>query len=157
MKPIPWKCSQCLERAVVPTVLPTYELELEHDGRNYSLVLKDFQVFQCSSCKNIVFDDKANEQLTEALRAEIGLLQPSEIRRGREALKLTQNQLAQYLSISDSTLARWENGAQIQQRSMDRFIRVFFELEELRRFLAEPHSETEKAASGMSWTTQATT
>jgi hypothetical protein len=33
------------------------------------------------------------------------------------------------------TLSRWETGAQIQQRSLDRFLRAFFKLPELRETL----------------------
>jgi hypothetical protein len=44
-----------------------------------------------------------------------------------------------YLQIADATLSRWETGAQIQQRSMDRLLRGFFFVPEFRRFLGAPH------------------
>ena len=63
---------------------------------------------------------------------------PAEIRQKREALGLIQKQLANALQISESTLSLWEAGAQIQQRSMDKFLRAFFDLEELRSYLSTP-------------------
>ncbi len=43
-----------------------------------------------------------------------------------------------YLQIAEATLSRWETGAQIQQRSLDKLLRGFFGIEALRRFLGMP-------------------
>jgi len=58
------------------------------------------------------------------LRREARLLTPEEIREGREKLGLTQRQFANLLGVGEATVSRWETGAQIQQRAMDRFLRV---------------------------------
>src|SRR5437762_341779 len=55
---------------------------------------------------------------------EARLLAPEEIRAGRERLALTQKQFANLLGVGEATVSRWETGAQIQQRAMDRFLRV---------------------------------
>lgn len=47
MKPFPWKCGKCRERAVRPVTLPTYEADQEHDGRSYHVSVTDLEVFQC--------------------------------------------------------------------------------------------------------------
>jgi DNA-binding transcriptional regulator YiaG len=135
MKAFPKKCMRCRERAVSPIRLPSYETELEHDGRKYSVTLPDFDVLQCANCGEIYLDDAANERLIEALRSRVGLLSPREIRCRREQLELTQKAVANALQISESTLSRWETGAQMQQRCMDTFLRAFFDLEELRGYL----------------------
>jgi transcriptional regulator with XRE-family HTH domain len=57
-------------------------------------------------------------------RREARLLTPDEIRDGREKLGLTQKQFANLLGVGEATVSRWETGAQIQQRAMDRFLRV---------------------------------
>jgi putative zinc finger/helix-turn-helix YgiT family protein len=54
------------------------------------------------------------------------LLSPEEIRRSREKLGLTQKQFAALLGVGEATVSRWETGAQIQQRAMDRFLRLCF-------------------------------
>ncbi len=135
MKPFPWKCGECGQRAVHPATLDTYSAELDHDGRTHRITVGPFPVMRCERCGAIVLDDAANRRLSEALRAAAGLLQPSEIRAGREGLGLTQKELARYLQIAEATLSRWETGAQIQQRSMDRLLRGFFLVPEFRRFL----------------------
>jgi putative zinc finger/helix-turn-helix YgiT family protein len=114
-----------------------YQTEVTHDGRTYLLNLPALHVLRCGSCGSIVLDDEADEKISDALRAAAGLLSPEEIRRGREALGLTQKQLAHYLQVGESTLSRWETGGQIQQRSLDRLMRTFFHVPEARRFLEE--------------------
>jgi DNA-binding transcriptional regulator YiaG len=141
MKPFPWKCGQCRERAVKEATLDQYTTELEHDGRKYAVSLTNFVVARCENCGAMTFGDGANRRLSEALRAAAGLLQPSEIRANREALGFTQKSLAGYLRIAEATLSRWETGAQIQQRSMDAFLRTFFEVPDARRFLLADESE----------------
>ncbi len=142
-KPFPWKCGDCHERAVRPKIIPSYDAELDHDGKKYRVSIPDFQVALCEQCgRGMVFDDAANRRLSDALRSAVGLLSPEEIRTRREGLRLTQKELAARLHIAEATLSRWETGAQIQQRAMDAFLRVFFESPEARRILGE----CEKAA-----------
>jgi putative zinc finger/helix-turn-helix YgiT family protein len=133
--PLARKCMVCRERAVSPIKLDSYETELEHDGRKYAVTIADFEVLRCRNCGEVYLVEGADERLSEALRAAAGLLSPTEIRKRREELSLTQKQLAGFLRISEFTLSRWETGAQIQQRSMDAFLRVFFQSGEARRLL----------------------
>jgi len=135
MKPFPWKCGECREREVQPKVLSTYETDLDHDGRSYHVELTDFPVLECQRCGARLIQDEGNRRLSEALRQAVGLLSPVEIKAHRDALGLTQKQLAEYLRISESTLSRWETGAQIQQRAMDVLLRGFFDLEAFRGYL----------------------
>lgn len=135
MRPYPWKCATCHERAVVGVRLPRYEANLDHDGRSYEVVVENLDVHRCEACGTIMLDDVAGDRLSEGLRQAVGLLSPTAIRSGREALGLTQRSLAAWLRISESTLSRWETGAQIQQRSMDAFLRVVFQFSEVRSYL----------------------
>jgi putative zinc finger/helix-turn-helix YgiT family protein len=145
----PRKCMYCRQNQVVPTVLPSYVQEMEHDGRKYSITLTDFHVLECQNCHEFVLDDCAEETLTEALRAKAGLLSPAAIREARESLGYTQQQLADYLRISMYTLSRWETGAQIQQRGMDALLRVFFQSPEARRILGVLEREFALAGNGV--------
>jgi DNA-binding transcriptional regulator YiaG len=57
-------------------------------------------------------------------RREARPLAPQEIRQGRESLALTPKEFANLLGVGEATVSRWETGAQIQERAMDRFLRV---------------------------------
>jgi putative zinc finger/helix-turn-helix YgiT family protein len=129
------KCMNCRERTVAPTRLDSYSTEREHDGRKYAISVDDLPVLKCQHCGEVYLDEAADERLSEVLRAAAGLLSPAEIRKGREGLGLTQKQLAGLLRISEFTLSRWETGAQIQQRSLDAFLRIVFRSGEARRLL----------------------
>jgi putative zinc finger/helix-turn-helix YgiT family protein len=134
-RPFPWKCNTCGERQVRLTLVPDYTAELEHDGRSYSVTVPDLQVLECSACKTLVLTDEAHKRLGIALRDKAGLLRPAEIRAKRDELGLTQKQLASLLKVADTTVSRWETGAQIQQRAMDLLLRAFFNVPALRQFL----------------------
>jgi DNA-binding XRE family transcriptional regulator len=112
-----------------------------HDDTVVVVSLTDFPVLQSRDCHELFLDDFADERLSDALRAEVGLLSPSEIRQKREALGYTQQHLAHYLRMSMFTISRWETGTQIQQRSMDAFFRVFFQLTDARRIFGAPLNE----------------
>ena len=99
--------------------------------------MTDFLVARCENCGNVVLDDRANNELIDALRVVAGLLHPSVIRERREALGLTQKTLAGHLRVAESTLSRWESGAQIQQRAMDTLLRGYFYVDEFRVFASQ--------------------
>jgi putative zinc finger/helix-turn-helix YgiT family protein len=134
MKPFPWKCGTCRNRGLQPVVLD-YAAEIGHDGRAYQVTVPALSVLRCEQCGAIVLNEEADRRISEALRTAAGLLSPEEIRRGREKLGLTQKQLANHLQVGEATLSRWETGGQIQQRSMDRLLRLYFQVPEARQFL----------------------
>lgn len=134
-KPFPWKCGRCEARAVVPVVV-NYESEISHDGQLISVSVPDLETPRCSACGEIVLDDAANRQISAALRKQLGILSPAEIQAGREALGLTRQQVAETLGIAEATLVRWETGGQIQQRALDKLLRLFFELPIVRATLS---------------------
>lgn len=146
-KPYPWKCSQCGHRAVVPTVAP-YALDMEHDGRSYSVTIEELRAPRCGRCGEIVLDDCANRQISEAFRKQLGLLTPEQIRQHRGQLGKTQRELATALGVAEATLSRWETGAQIQQRAMDRLLRLYFALASVRAALADEESVRSLATFG---------
>ncbi len=114
-----------------------YTTEIVHDGRPYQVSVPALRTPRCQNpeCRAILLDTAANRRITQAFRRAANLLEPEEIRRRREALGLTQAALAEWLEVGAATVSRWETGAQIQQRSLDKLLRLFFDLPEVRRAL----------------------
>lgn len=121
----PKRCGKCGQKAIALAKVP-YATSIEHDGRTYRVEIPDLTVPQCADCQAISLDDEADRQISAAFRRQARLLPPEEIREGREKLGLTQKQFATLLGIGEATVSRWETGAQIQQRAMDRFLRLCF-------------------------------
>jgi putative zinc finger/helix-turn-helix YgiT family protein len=136
-KPFPWKCGHCREKAVYRSTME-YRTEIAYDGRTYTVTVPDLEVPRCQKCGTLILDSPANRRIDDTFRQQLGLLQPEEIRRNRERLNLTQRELAARLGIAEATLSRWETGGQFQQRSLDRLLRLYFEMPEVRDALAAP-------------------
>jgi putative transcriptional regulator len=119
----PKRCGKCGQQAMRLATVP-FTTTIEHDGRAYRVDIPDLTVPQCARCQAISIDDEADRQITAAFRRQARLLSPEEIRQGREKLGMTQKEFANLLGVGESTFSRWENGVQIQQRAMDRFLRV---------------------------------
>jgi putative zinc finger/helix-turn-helix YgiT family protein len=134
------KCGnpRCRQSAVALATVP-YSVSIDHDGRKYNVNMAALTAPRCAVCGTLVLDDEANRQISDAFRHAAGLLGPEQIRDSRLALGLKQQELADSLGVAVSTLSRWETGAQIQQRSLDRFLRLFFAMREVRQALAAPN------------------
>jgi putative zinc finger/helix-turn-helix YgiT family protein len=128
------KCIKCRQKAVELAPI-AYHIEICHDGRKYDIDIPELVVPKCKNCGNFSLDDEANRIIDNAFRDQANLLTPENIREGRDKLGLNQQQIAEHLGIAVSTLSRWETGAQIQQRVMDRYLRAFFALPKLRDYL----------------------
>ena len=102
--------------------------------------MPDLLVPKCRSCGKLLFDPAANERITDALREQLGLLKPLQIRSGRELLGFTQEELAANLRIAPTAISRWEAGAQIQERALDLLMRLFFGLAEVRTAISNEGS-----------------
>lgn len=115
-----------------------YTTDIVHDGRPYQVTVPALRTPRCQNpdCRAILLDTDANRRITQAFRRAANLLEPEEIRRRREELGLTQAALAERLEVGPATVSRWETGAQIQQRSLDKLLRLFFDFPEVRRALA---------------------
>ena len=139
------KCGKCRQKAVVLATVP-YTIPIAHDGRKYEVALPSLSVPKCGNCGAISIDNEADRQIDKAFRRVAGLLSQEEIREGRKKLGYEQQEFADLLGISASTLSRWETGAQVQQRFHDGILRAIFVLPALRLFLAELHGIKEPVA-----------
>jgi hypothetical protein len=112
-KPFPWHCVQCGQKEVYSAVI-AYAAKINHDGRLYELDVPDLQAARCRACGEVVFDDFADEQISQTLRAHLRLLTPEQIRGAVESLGMRQKELAACLGVAEATVSRWCTGALIQ-------------------------------------------
>src|SRR5690348_7097404 len=82
------------------------------------------------ACDHCGYQTIANSQsgdftraVSDAYRAEHGLLTGDEIRNLRNRLGMNQVQFADYLGVGSSSVKRWESG-QIQEKAMDELVRL---------------------------------
>ena len=135
MAAFPRTCPKCRERRLIEVTEP-YETTREHDGRAYPIAIPDLELLACAACGNRIVPDDSDDRLSDALRQAVGVLRPGQIRQSRLNLGMTQERMARDLGVAEATLSRWETGAQIQQRVLDKLLRAYFEMPELRKFLA---------------------
>lgn len=135
-KPFPWRCSACRMKEVdLRTV--SYRAKVNHDGRVYELEITEFEVPQCQSCGEMIFDTLTDEQINHALREHLGLLTPVQIRVAIRKLGMQQKEVASALGIAEATLSRWLSGGLIQSRAMDNMLRVYFGIPAVRQVLQD--------------------
>jgi putative zinc finger/helix-turn-helix YgiT family protein len=111
---------------------------VKHDGRIHELQIPDLNVGQCTSCGEVVFDDRSDAQITDALRTHLHLLSPQAIRDAVSALGITQKELALRLGVAEATVSRWCTGTLVQSRAMDNLLRSYFAVPQLRAVLVGP-------------------
>jgi putative zinc finger/helix-turn-helix YgiT family protein len=133
-RPFPWRCRHCGKSQVVMTTI-SYEAEVRHDGRLYAFTIPNLDLPVCQACGEKVFTEKVDDQLNAALRSELRLLTPDQMRSALERVKMTQKEVAERLGIAEATLSRWLNETQIQSRAMDNLLRVFFAFPQVRTAL----------------------
>jgi putative zinc finger/helix-turn-helix YgiT family protein len=150
VRPFPWKCGDCRQRAVYPARF-AYACEFALDDERYTVSVPDLEAPRCQNCGAIVMIDTANERMDNAFRVKAGLLMPEEIRQRREALELSQEELARRLGVDAAALARWEDGAQFQPRALNNLLELFFSYPNVRAHLgvsSTPHSQPITTSSG---------
>ena len=133
-KPYPWTCGNCRQQAVYEGVTD-FEQDLDFDDRTYHIKISNLKTPRCRKCGTVLLDSEANEKITAAFLRQAKLLKPERIRVYREHLDLSQKELARALGIAEETVARLERGMQIQQRSLDNMLRLFFGSPEARDLL----------------------
>lgn len=136
--PYPWRCQRCRKKEVRPAVLP-YRTQVQHDGTLYTVDVPNLTVPRCGACGEILFDDRANDQVSAALRTRLHLLTPTQIQAGRVTLGLSAVDLALQLGLPDDAIQRVEDRLQIQSRALDNLLRLFFAVPQARSALAASH------------------
>lgn len=118
-------CVMCGLNTIADTTIEK-TTSIKYEGKLYEISVSDLIVLRCGECGEIYLDNRADRQISRALRLHLGLLQPEDIREKRIKYELTQAQLAEHLNTCSESLSRWENGHIIQSRANDKHLRLFF-------------------------------
>jgi hypothetical protein len=70
--PFPWRCGRCGQQSVERATVP-YSTEVQYDDLGYTVEVPEFEVPRCKNCGAMVLDDRADDQITDALRRLVGL------------------------------------------------------------------------------------
>ena len=124
-RPFPWLCATCHKEEVYPDRVP-YTIKVRHDDVVHSLKIEALEVPKCRSCGTLLFSDRADDQISDALRSHLQLLTPAQIAAARTALMLSQAELAAQLGVAEKSVSDWEEGMLIQSRAMDDLLRKTF-------------------------------
>ena len=115
-------CSQCGAGTVTTT--------LHQDAFDYGLgdaavtLHVCIPVRSCGACDFEYLDDEAELIRHEAVCRHLGVLTPTEIRSIRKFHGMSCGAFAQVTGLGEATLNRWENGAVIQNRAYDHYLRL---------------------------------
>lgn len=113
--PEPMLCDECagpMRRAT----LPEYSMTMKHDGRSYTVRVENLEVDRCTRCDEIRIDAAAIARLYDALRQQLGLLSPADMKAKRHAIGKRQSEMASELGIAAETISRWESGSILPSR-----------------------------------------
>ena len=134
-KKYPARCVGCGKAALRPAVIRR-EVKKNHDGRVYLLAIDDLPVTRCGDCGEVFDTTESDDRINAALRDQLALLSPEQIRANLQSLGMTLKDAAERLRVAPETLSRWLSGAMIQSRAMDNLMRSFFACAEVRENLS---------------------
>ncbi len=140
MKPKTPKCHQC-GVALASRTAPPHRRKLRYEGVAHDVLVEDMPEWHCVACDIAVTDQEGDPILQAALRKHVGLLTPDQIRAGLKALKISQDTFAERIGCAAESVSRWLNGAVLQSRTYDRFMRIYFHCPEVRSLLANGSPE----------------
>jgi DNA-binding transcriptional regulator YiaG len=133
-KAFPRYCDRCRKRTVWPATI-SYRSKVRYEGQVYDVDTPQLVVPRCQECGALYFDNSAEEQVSRALREQLHLLQPEQVRANRQILGLTVPELAGRVGVSAADLSDWEEGLQLPPRAVDNLLRAYFALPDLRAAL----------------------
>ncbi len=108
-----------------------------HVGKRSAVVESEF--FRCSGCGEELYEpgqmDAVLLKASSAIREELGLLMPEEIKAIRDSLDLTQSDFEQLLGVGEKTVVRWERGTVFQNSATDVLLRALRDVEGVAAYL----------------------
>jgi putative zinc finger/helix-turn-helix YgiT family protein len=116
-------CPVCGE-GVLESRLVTERFDYGDGEDKVSVVAENVPVQVCTNCQETFSGPEAARIRHLAICRALGLLTPDEIRAIRERLGLSQVEFAKLTDIGEATISRWERGRLLQNKAMDRYLRL---------------------------------
>lgn len=82
-------------------------------------------VWECETCGGRYTGEGAEEMMHDAVCDHLGRLRPSQIRKIRSALGMSQRVFGEHSEIGVASIKRWEAGTQIQSKVYDGLLRFY--------------------------------
>jgi DNA-binding transcriptional regulator YiaG len=136
-KPFPRFCDRCRKWTVWPATI-AYDHQIRLEGQLHHVYTPQLVVPRCQECGELFFDNDTEKQVSQAVRTQLHLLLPEQIRANRESLGPSLAELADKLGVTAEVLGDWEEGLVYQPRALDNLLRVYFALPAVRSVLRGP-------------------
>lgn len=120
------KCPMC-GAGVLKDEICDHETYAREGTHNIKIVIKDLAIKRCTSCKEEFMPKEALERVQSEKHKRRGLLTMGQLKELRTKLGYTQVEMADLLGVGKKTYLRWEKGLYLQNKSMDRYIRLIAE------------------------------
>lgn len=115
----------CPDCGNVNTLVSSELQEFMHDaGKDAVVISCRVPVVTCQTCGSAWTGSEAEDIRHAAVCRYLGRLSPAEILDIREGHGLSQSEFSRLTGFGEASLCRWETGAQIQNASSDRFLRL---------------------------------
>ena len=135
-KPFPHLCPECGARAVYAETT-NYQTAFKYEGHLHTFEAQNVTLNKCQNCGAVILPNTALDEIAEAFRRNANLLTAERIRNGLQSLNLSQKEFGALLGVAPETVSRWLGCTQIQTRSLDRLMRLFFGSADVRKNLAD--------------------
>lgn len=116
------KCPQCGEYSV--TTHWHHDTFKYGSGDSAPMLHVDLPVRRCEPCDYEYLDHEGERLRHEAVCRHLGVLSPAEISDIRKRFTMTRAEFSEVTGLGEATLTRWENGAVVQNRANDRYLRL---------------------------------
>lgn len=120
-------------------------------GETVSVEATGVPIEVCPNCKETYLGPAAAKVEHGAVCQALGLLSPAEIRALRENLGMTQSELAKVTGIGEATISRWERGRLLQNKAMDRLMRLLGHNDDNLQFLRRLGSRSRLGVRPFPW------
>lgn len=108
-------------------------------GKRSAVVEDEF--FRCTDCGEELYEpgqmDAVMLRASTAIRANLGLMMPDEIRALRESFDLSQADFERLLGVGQKTVVRWEKGTVFQNQATDALLSALRDVTGVAAYLSD--------------------